>query len=170
MSSITTLRPPILPLYDVIMKGDDVHPDEIIRSIINEITNKVCHQFNNKNKLKKTVCFTEDTKKHDGPQMCKQITETLVYAFFEKQIIRSSQDIKSLLYKKYGDIKMEILTDIKELMNNLLDRIKQINPYDRKTSINLFKDITGSYGLKLGKIHEPFLKRLIRMFARIIYI
>lgn len=170
MSSITPLRPPSLPLSDVIMTGENDHPDEIIRSIINEITNKVCHQFNNKTELKKTVCFTEDTKKHDGPQMCKQITESLVYAYFEKQIIRSSQDLKALLYKKYGDINIEILTDIKELMTNLLDRIKQINPYDNKTRVNLFKDITGYYGLKLGKIHEPFLKILIQMFTCIIYI
>ena len=40
MSSITPNRPPILPLYDIIMAEKHDHPDEIIRSIINEITNK----------------------------------------------------------------------------------------------------------------------------------
>ena len=170
MSSITPNRPPILPLYDIIMAEKHDHPDEIIRSIINEITNKVCHQFNNKNKLKKTVCFTADTKKHDGPQICKQITETLVYAFFEKQIIRSSQDIKCLLNEKYGEINKTILIDTMNVMNDVLKRIKTINPYDRTSTVNLFKDMTGVYGLKLGKIHEPFLKKLIRMFTRIIYI
>lgn len=164
-TSTNPLRPPALPLYDAIMKKDDEHPDEIIRSIINEITNKVCNQ----NKISgKTVRFSEDTKNYDGPKLYKQITEIIIYSFFEKKIIQSSYDIKYLLNKKYGDINKETLTDAKNLMNNLLERLKQISSYDANTNVNLFKDMTGSHGLKLRKVHEPWLKRLITMFTHII--
>jgi hypothetical protein len=162
-------RPPILPLYDAIMKGDNEHPDEIIRSIINDITNKVCNQFNNQNKTKKIVRFSEDTKEHDGPLLYKQIAETLVYSFFEKKIIRRSQDIKSILDRTYGGINIKTLIKTKNVMDNVLKRIKTISSYDRISSVNLFRDMTGIHGLKLGKIHEPHLKKLIKLFTRIIY-
>ena len=112
----------------------------------------------------KKVRFSEDTKKHDGISLEKDITELIVHAFFDKKLICIVPDIQEILQVTYGPIQTNIYINATKYLKNVFKRVKLIKKHDYITTVPLFKDTVGHHNIKLGKIHEPHLEQLIRLF------
>jgi hypothetical protein len=144
----------------------------IIASIVEDLVSHACGECKEhgqypiaEKKTKKRVCFAEDTKTHDGPEFAKQVAELIVYACFEKLQISCDKSIIILLNGQYGCgyIDRKVADRVMKLLTNVYDKLQFIPPYNRKTTVPLFRNTNGKYGLKFGKQHQPYLGQLIRL-------
>ena len=155
----------------------EIKTEKIIGSIVNEIITHVCNKFEmeiepemeiekkQKPKNRKKVRFAEDTKTHDGPEFAKQVAEFIVYTCFEKRKISTDKSITLLLNQKYGCgyIDRKVADRVMELLTTVYDKLQVISIYNRRKTVQLFRNTTGKYGLKFGKIHQTYLGKLIRL-------
>jgi len=146
--------------------------NNIIASIVEDLVSHACEECKEhgqypiaEKKRKKRVCFAEDTKTHDGPEFAKQVVEFIVYACFEKRQISCDKSITILLNEKYGYVSLDrtVADRVMKLLTNVYDKLQFIPPYNRKTTVPLFRNTTGKHGLKFEKRHQPYLGQLIRL-------
>lgn len=157
--------------------------DHIIASIVEDLVSRACWENDIISKKNKEVRFAEDmqiyyydrqqgptnmtqgedglTKTHDGMEFAKQVTEYLVYAYFEKRIVTFGRMINPILNGKFGNLDKVITDRVVELLKNAHERVKQLPIYSGKAQ--LFQDTSGKYGLAFRKTHRDSLKLLVNL-------
>ena len=142
---------------------------EEIKNILNSIIDTIDQKDQQLKKYVKKVRFADDVKKHDGPGLPTEITECIIYSYFNKKIIWTPLDIKNIINNQFGKIELETIEETNKLLTDIFDRISSISIYDSYTSIQLFRTTSGRHGLKFNKIHESYLEKIIRYFKIAMY-
>ena len=116
-----------------------------------------------KRPTKKALVKECPTKTHDGMEYAKEVTEYLVYAFFQRGIITCDRVISPILNEKFGDLEETITKRVVKLLMNAYKRVKNLLTFpETNNKAQLFKNTTGKHSLVFTKEHKIFLRRLIK--------
>jgi hypothetical protein len=116
-----------------------------------------------KRPTKKALIKECPTKTHDGMEYAKQVTEYLVYAFFERGIITCDRIISPILNEEFGVLEETITKRVVKLLMNAYKRVTNLLTCpETNNRAALFKNTMGKYSLVFTKEHKIFLRRLIK--------
>ena len=118
-----------------------------------------------KTQTEKSFSLGEGTKTYDGMEIAKQVTEFLIYSFFQTKRIRKATQIKPVLYEKFGPIDKKVKIRIIELLKDAYKRLYEWQPSIQSTSkgIQLFRNTEGNYGFVFKKTNMSSLKICIKL-------
>jgi hypothetical protein len=103
------------------------------------------------------VYFAESAKKHDGVRPEKILKEMLIYAYFEKQCIKSKEDIANLIEDKKISLPKKSLIEISEELDGLVVQIEE------QGTVSVIAHATGGVHM-LQACHKAHLSWLITLF------
>jgi hypothetical protein len=103
-------------------------------------------------------------KTYDGMEFAKQVTEYLVYAYFERRIITVGIMIKPVLNAKFGNLDKDVTNRVIELLANAHKRVQLLPIYSRTLGkVQLFRNTVGKHGIGFTKKHQNALRILVHL-------